>query len=750
MALVGTKPSQRASSDLIDSQYVNEIAGLITIAAALFTLASFTSYHLGLEATWGGVLGNTLARALVRLFGYAVYVIPLGLAVLAVRFFRGGLHDFTLPRLGAWLLVLVLVSGMLGLLDPTGTKGVAGWFGGFLGTLLLNWCGLVGAWLGLTITVLTALSYISGTTPLRLLIRRNPSRPRIRATAAPAPSTEPHARPGWLWRKPEPENEGPIITLPEPEEEAPKRKRQNAQRSLPLVASDEYRLPPISLLEKPASSDRLQLDEELLRRSAEILETKLAHFGIEAQVVAVVPGPVITTFEIQLAPGIKVNRILALQDDLSMALRSPVRIIAPVPGKSVVGIEVANQKRERVYLSEIIGSDAFQEAPSVLTLALGKDSSGTPRVEDLARMPHLLIAGATGTGKSVFLNALIMSILSKASPRDVRFVMIDLKMLELPLYEGLPHQLVPVVTDTKTALVVLNNLCREMDRRYSLLKDKGVRNIDAYNALLAREVDDGVIDLGDEDIAILEEDAEDVVQGSGADSEEWVRSDFQHEHMPKIVVIIDELADLMMTSGRNVEAPIIRLAQKARACGMHLIVATQRPSVDVITGLIKANFPARISFQVASRIDSRTILDSMGAERLLGEGDMLFLQPGRAMERLHGAFVAEKEIHRVVEFAKRQAEPEYAFSLLENTAAEEVSGNLTGEADGVDNDELYDQAVRIVTETRIASISYLQRRLRIGYNRAARLIERMEHEGIVSRSENGRPREVLAPPPPEP
>jgi S-DNA-T family DNA segregation ATPase FtsK/SpoIIIE len=369
-----------------------------------------------------------------------------------------------------------------------------------------------------------------------------------------------------------------------------------------------------------------------------------------------------------------------------------VRILAPVPGKAVVGIEVANAKRENVYLGEILESQAFTEGQSPLTLALGKDSVGKPVAADLSRMPHLLIAGATGTGKSVSLNAMIMSILFKASPRDVRFVMIDLKMLELSLYEDLPHLLVPVVTDPKKAVIVLKNLVVQMNERYRILKDKGVRNVDSYNRLIEKDEADGegAIELTD------------VV-----DSEPLSAPPMRHERMPKIVVIIDELADLMMTAGRQAEEPITRLAQKARACGMHLILATQRPSVDVITGLIKANFPARVSFQVTARVDSRTILDCIGAERLLGAGDMLYLPPGTArVQRLHGAFVSEAEIRKVTDFIKQQGTPQYALELLEGEDDEDGGGGIEEEYE----DNMYDEAVRLVTETRQASISWIQRR----------------------------------------
>jgi len=412
-----------------------------------------------------------------------------------------------------------------------------------------------------------------------------------------------------------------------------------------------------------------------------------------------------------------------------------VRVLAPVPRKAVVGIEVANTRREHVSLRELLDSEAFTRADGALPLALGKDATGNPVVADLARMPHLLIAGATGTGKSVSINAMIVSILYKASPRDVRFVMIDLKMLELSVYEDLPHLLVPVVTDPKKAVSVLKNLARQMDERYRLLKDKGVRHIDSYNRLIEREEAEhkaGVLVL---DKVVEESELPEPPQGEAATT-------LEHEHMPRIVVIVDELADLMMTVGRDVEEPITRLAQKARAAGIHLILATQRPSVDVITGLIKANFPARISFQVTSRVDSRTILDNIGAERLLGGGDMLFLPPGSArVQRLHGGFVSENEIRKIVDFIKRQGTPEYALGLLES---DEEEGESAAPPEEELEDELYDAAVKLVCESRQASISWLQRRLRVGYNRAARMIERMEREGIVTSAEGGRPREVLA------
>ena len=718
------------------SQLLNEVAGLITFAAALFTLVSFLSFQLGqTKGNLGGPVGYGVSTVLLQAFGLAAYLFPLTLVVVGARVFRSRLDELSAARAGATgtlLLSLAILFGLL--LRHNQVVNAGGWFGGFFGTLLVDACGLLGAYVVVSVFLILALMFTTGSS--------------LRAGGAAAAGGARHALAQWRAkraqqaaapqilvnrRKESPGDGGPVIVLGEDAvlEVERKPRRKATQELLPFATDAGYRVPPLDLLDEPHHSG-LRVDEEALRKSSEVLETKLANFGIQGKVVAVRPGPVITTFEIEPAPGVKVNRIVTLQDDLAMALRAMgVRILAPVPGKAVVGIEVANAKREQVFLKEIAESEAFQQSLSTLTLALGKDSAGIPAAADLARMPHLLLAGATGTGKSVSLNAMIMSILLKSAPRDVRFVMIDLKMLELSLYDELPHLLVPVVTDPKKAIIVLKNLVEQMDERYRLLKEKGVRNIDSYNRLMERDEDErraGVIELTE---AI--DDADPAVPAEKA---------LRHERMPKIVIIIDELADLMMSAGRDVEEPITRLAQKARACGIHLILATQRPSVDVITGLIKANFPARISFQVTARVDSRTILDCIGAERLLGGGDMLYLPPGTArVQRLHGAFVSEAEIRKVVDFAKQQGKPQYAFDLLEGD--EEEEGDGLGVDDEYD-DVMYDQAVRLVTESRQASISWVQRRLRVGYNRAARMIERMERDGVVSTSENGRPREVLA------
>jgi S-DNA-T family DNA segregation ATPase FtsK/SpoIIIE len=712
------------------TQLLNEVAGIVTLATALFALVSLISFHYGAaKLNLGGPVGYGLSSLLIQAFGMAVYLLPIMLAAFGTRLFRSRLDDVSVARVLASLTLLLSVSVMLGLLlHGNDVVHAGGWVGGFLGTVLRDACGEVGAYVVASAFLLLAVMFTTGaslrTAAVALSGNTRSRFERWRAARAQAAAGN--------RKRPSSEGPGPMILLGDELEVAPATKapRRLTQEVLPFATDEGYQTPPLSLLDPPRHSI-VRVDEEALRKSSDILEAKLANFGIEGKVVAVRPGPVITTFEIEPAPGVKVNRIVTLQDDLAMALRAlGVRILAPVPGKAVVGIEVANARREQVFLKEIIESELFAESHSTLTLALGKDSAGNPFVADLARMPHLLLAGATGTGKSVSLNAMIMSILYKASPRDVRFVMIDLKMLELSLYEGLPHLLVPVVTDAKKAVVVLKNLVEQMDERYRLLKEKGVRNVDTYNQLLEQDAEEqraGVIEL----TQVVDEDA-------SAPPTDEVR----HERMPKIVIIIDELADLMMTVGRHVEEPITRLAQKARACGMHLILATQRPSVDVITGLIKANFPARISFQVTARVDSRTILDCIGAERLLGGGDMLYLPPGTAkVQRLHGAFVSEGEIRKVTDFAKQQAAPQYALDLLEGE--DDADGEGGGDDDEYD-DVMYDQAVRLVTESRQASISWVQRRLRVGYNRAARMIERMEREGVVSQSEGGRPREVLA------
>ncbi len=728
---VVTKPTAEETEG---PQISHEIGGLLVFGSGVFLLVSLVSFHFAGEGhNLGGPIGEVISRFSLQAFGFTFYLVPLFIAGLGISLFRSGATTWSGARAAGAGMFLLSLSMFLGMFGDAGDGITAGgWLGGFLATAARNATGAFGAYFGAGFLGLLSVMVFTGGS-LRLTLDK--------ASRAARSSVE-HAREQRRVRvQPDivpAKRRGPLAALAaapillenviETETFAPKRARKVAAES--LGADDEYEIPGLDLLDPPPENSG-NVDEERLRKDAETLEAKLRNFGIEGKVVAVRPGPVITTFEIEPAPGVKVNRIVNLQDDLTMALRAlGVRILAPVPGKPVVGIEVANTDREMVFLQHIIGSDEFANSRSPLTLALGKDSVGHPVAADLAKMPHLLLAGATGTGKSVSLNAMIMSILMKASPRDTRFVMIDLKMLELSMYEDLPHLLVPVVTDPKKAVIVLKNLVEEMDNRYRTLKGKKVRNIDGYNQLIeSGEIDEDVIELTE---IVGEEGFEEAPKPP--------------EKMSKIVIIIDELADLMMTSGRQVEEPITRLAQKARACGIHLILATQRPSVDVITGLIKANFPARVSFQVTSRVDSRTILDQIGAERLLGQGDMLFLPPGAArVRRLHGAYVSEDEIRRVTRFAKQQGSPDYNLELLEGPDEEEAGTGVDDEYE----DEMYDLAVRVVTESRQASISWVQRKLRVGYNRAARMVERMEREGVVGPSDGGRPREVLAPPPPQ-
>jgi DNA segregation ATPase FtsK/SpoIIIE, S-DNA-T family len=510
--------------------------------------------------------------------------------------------------------------------------------------------------------------------------------------------------------------------------------------------------PPLAILTGEASQ-AVPLDRDGLTATAEKLRQKLASFGIQGQVTQIRPGPVVTMFEFLPAAGIKVSRIAGLADDLAMAMEAlRVRIVAPIPGKGVVGIEVPNKQRETVVLRELVEQDAFQKSHSKLAMCLGKDIEGMPYVADLARMPHLLIAGTTGSGKSVAVNSMIVSMLLRATPEEVRFLMVDPKMLELSVYEGIPHLLLPVVTDAKKAAMALRWGVEEMERRYQLLAECGVRNIASYNKKVEKEGDGArrphkppkekrVIDLSVPSPAAAEAEfpappaeAPAVAAEAGGAKPEPLKK------LPYLVIIIDELADLMMVASREVETYIARLAQMARAAGIHLMVATQRPSTDVVTGVIKANFPSRISFQVASRHDSATIINSPGAEYLLGMGDMLILPPGTStLTRVHGPYVDEKEIHAVVEHWKAQGAPVYDPNILRPRA--EDGDGLPPEDEGPD--ELYDQAVAALADMRFISISLLQRKLRVGYNRAARMIERMEREGIVGPADGAKPREVL-------
>jgi S-DNA-T family DNA segregation ATPase FtsK/SpoIIIE len=532
----------------------------------------------------------------------------------------------------------------------------------------------------------------------------------------------------------------PRIEAPAPQPE--KSERVEKERQVPLFTAKAGELPPLQLLDDPPAKE-LSYSAEALEAMSRLVELKLKDFGVEVEVVAVLPGPVVTRFELRPAPGVKASQISSLSKDLARALSAiSVRVVEVIPGKSVMGLEIPNEKREIVTLGEIVKSKAYDDISSPLALALGKDIGGAPVVADLQRMPHLLVAGTTGSGKSVAINAMVLSMLYKSTAEDVRLIMIDPKMLELSVYEGIPHLLAPVVTDMKQAANALRWCVAEMERRYQLMAAMGVRNIAGFNRK--------VRDANEEKKPIKDP----VLMRRAANDPSIDQSQIPDlEPLPFIVVIIDELADLMMIVGKKVEELIARLAQKARASGIHLILATQRPSVDVITGLIKANIPCRIAFQVSAKVDSRTILDQGGAESLLGHGDMLYLPAGTSMpNRVHGAFVADPEVHRVVEALRKAGTPTYIDEVLSGPKgaipglpAEEGEGG-EGEADS-EEDVLYDEAVKIVITERKPSISYVQRRLKIGYNRAARLIEAMEAAGLVGPLQSNGGREILVPAP---
>ena len=491
------------------------------------------------------------------------------------------------------------------------------------------------------------------------------------------------------------------------------KREKSEQLVLPLSDKSGFHLPPLTFLDSPKGRPA-SVDRNFLLEQAKLLEQKLSDFGVKGEVEDVIPGPVITTFEYKPAAGVKINRVANLSDDLALALKAmSVRIVAPIPGKAVIGIEIPNTERETVRLRELVSTDEFRNSASKMTIGLGKDIVGNPVVAQLDKMPHLLIAGATGTGKSVFLNSLICSILYKATPEEVKLIMVDPKRIELSEYDGIPHLISPVVTDVKKATNALFWAVNEMERRYELLSENRVRNITQFNRKVRRESGKEQKTEDGEVIAPL-------------------------ESLPYVVVIIDELADLMLVASRDVEVSLMRLAQMARAAGIHLILATQRPSVDVLTGIIKANFPTRLTFKVSSKTDSRTIIDTNGAETLLGEGDMLYLPPGTAkLQRIHGAYISEEELVQITEFLKQQKEPEYDDSVVEAPVQEKTAGEEE------DYDERYDDAVALVTQSGQASISMVQRHLRIGYNRAARIIEVMEREGVVGPSDGAKPREVL-------
>ncbi len=532
--------------------------------------------------------------------------------------------------------------------------------------------------------------------------------------------------------------DAPRVTRDVKEIKMGKKIKKDSQLSLRLLKSSEFELPPLTLLAEPKRSKvSIDLSDDVLQQNARMLEGVLEDFGVRGQIINVKPGPVVTLYELEPAPGIKSSRVISLADDIARSMSAISARVAVVQGRNVIGIELPNSKRETVYLREMLASEAFEKTGLNLAFALGKNIGGEPIFADLTRMPHLLIAGTTGSGKSVGINTMILSLLYRLSPEQCKIIMIDPKMLELSVYEGIPHLLSPVVTDPRKAIVALKWAVREMEDRYRKMSKVGVRNIDGYNARLKQSMARG------------EQMSRTVQTGFDPQSGEPIFEQEQMDmtHMPYIVVIIDEMADLMMVAGKDIEGTVQRLAQMARAAGIHVVMATQRPSVDVITGTIKANFPTRISFQVTSKIDSRTILGEQGAEQLLGQGDMLYMAGGGRISRLHGPFVADDEVEKIVRFLKSQGAPQYVDAVTEEVEDETYgdTGSPSGTEGGGSGDELYDQAVAIILRDKKVSTSYVQRRLQVGYNKAASLIERMEKEGLISSANATGKREILVP-----
>jgi S-DNA-T family DNA segregation ATPase FtsK/SpoIIIE len=750
-----------------------EVAGIVLIGFAIFLSCCLLTYYpddpsfsTGYSqlpekiSNLGGLVGSYVSSWLFQMLGLAAYLIPVVLFLFSIKI----LYEPDFPymfyvRLLLYILFIVciqtLMSLYIGRLDFYRYNFDAG---GIIGILLsgslTGYLNVFGAYLLLVIMVLliimviTRVSYVhlwNGLSGKVLSKIKLPSgsagayfkgkvknwsdllKSRSKKTAVIKQEVDKTSSGDC---EPEEEESKEVIVKPEPEDKAYRQaeikddipinvyveKSEKEEKKEPVFEpvkkgpAVDYKLPTLSLLDESPDTG-IEFNRDVLREDADILIQKLNDFGVKGRVVNISPGPVITRYELEPAPGVKLNKIVGLSDDLALALKAMSVRIAPIPGKSVIGIELPNKKRKNVSFREIVSREEFIRSKSKLILGLGKDIAGGTVINDLSRMPHLLVAGTTGSGKSVFVNTVICSILYNSTPDEVRFLMIDPKRLELFPYDGIPHLLHPVVVDPKKAAVALSWAVQEMERRYKTIAANGTRNIVQYNKKIEKEIESGKIS------------ADDV------------------QKMPYIVVIIDELADLMMIASRDVESYIARLAQMARASGIHLLIATQRPSVDVLTGVIKANFPSRISFQVSSKVDSRTILDTMGAEKLLGMGDMLFIPPGTSMiQRIHGAYISEKEIFRITEFIKSQGQPTVYDESIVAINEEESSAPVEGDDD---YDELYDQAVALVAEIRQASISMLQRKMRVGYNRAARMIERMEKEGVVGASDGVRPREVL-------
>jgi DNA segregation ATPase FtsK/SpoIIIE, S-DNA-T family len=734
-----------------ESWWLIVVAAFLWLALVLWTYTrddpAWSTSGIGAPiANKGGVAGAWLSDLLFYLFGVSAWWWVAGGVVLVVAGYRRIGHPERAREhplgLGILGFGLVLVSSAalealrlyrLPALLPQRAGGV---FGEVIGGALARLAGFNGATLFLIVLFAVGWSLFSGMSWLRLMerigaglegsiawVRRRSEQRRDRELGEQALAERDaivHAKQDVLFHE-------PVVVVPPPAE-LPKSERAVKERQRPLfVDMPDSPLPPLALLDDAPSAQEA-ISAEALEFTSRLIERKLADFGVAVRVLAAYPGPVITRFEIEPAVGVKGAQIVNLMKDLARALSVvSIRVVETIPGKSCMGLELPNPRRQIVKLVEILSSTTYNDTTSPLTLALGKDIAGKPVIADLARMPHLLVAGTTGSGKSVAVNAMVLSLLYKAEPKQVRLIFVDPKMLELSVYEGIPHLLAPVVTDMKLAGNALNWCVGEMERRYKLMSTLGVRNLSGYNNRVAEAKKAGKPLTNP--FSLTPDEPEPI------------------EEMPYIVVVIDELADLMMVTGKKIEELIARIAQKARAAGIHLILATQRPSVDVITGLIKANIPSRIAFQVASKVDSRTILDHMGAEALLGQGDMLFQPPGVGYPlRVHGAFVSDAEVHKVVEHLKAQGGPQYLDGILDGTA---TNGNgdegILVEGADAESDPMYDQAVAIVLQTRRPSISLVQRHLRIGYNRAARLIEQMERAGLVSPMQTNGNREVLVP-----
>jgi S-DNA-T family DNA segregation ATPase FtsK/SpoIIIE len=749
----------------IHTKRSREISGIICIALAFsFLLALISYYPLDPSLTHYaekntvvhnlvGSFGSYVSDALIKLLGTSAFLLPIFFLIIASKYLLSESFKIGLMDIIGFAGLVFSISGFSTVIQKDiFLYGVKLDTGGMVGTLfiqlLYNYFNLLGTLILLTLLLAVSSILVINVSLLSL------SKGLLKWIAAllkgiknlveqiKSGIARKHVTP--IENKDKQSKTTPIIDeIPSLTGKTKRKKLEQTQFEF-IQKNSSFKLPPLTLLDQIERRDTRMRKESLIMNS-KILEKKLLDFGVDAKVIEVKPGPVITTYELEPAPGVKINKITNLSDDLALALKAPsIRIVAPIPGKAAIGIEIPNYEREPVHLKDVLDNEGFLESPNKIPIALGEDIVGSPVIADLIRMPHLLIAGTTGSGKSVSLNAMICSILFKATPDEVKLLMIDPKRLELSAYEGIPHLLHPVVVDPAKASQVLKWAVEEMENRYKIISELDVKNIESYNRMVDKKLQQAKASLGDRETQESKEHDEEMSKFLEATTESpkiTLSGDLnKFSKLPYIVVVIDELADLMMIAQRDVEESLARLAQMSRAAGIHLILATQRPSVDVITGVIKANFPTRISFQVSSKVDSRTILDQLGAEKLLGSGDMLFIPPGTSkLTRIHGAYVSDKEIHRIVDFIKKQATPSYDESILAYEA--EAAGSKTS---GDDFDEKYDEAVELVTDLGQASISLVQRYLKIGYNRAARIIEHMEAQGIVGPSDGVKPRKVLA------